>query len=230
MSGLIIPLSEVTISTTLAANSGTNAFSLTGTLLGPQPLSVIFDAGWDGGDVTITGTAANPQTLEIEAWSEVVASTPSATVETTRAFATVTAAAKATVGATANAAQIMALWPTQAPIEPAAVTQALFRGGNVPVQGNVYGADKIKANMLILKAAVASGEVELTPIFWQNGRWWPHPGGKLTVDDTMLNKSAVGRYVSIADPSTWHHVWMKPIADGTLDKSYLTGKMGPVVL
>ena len=230
MSGQIIPLSEVTISTSLAADNVSNAFSLTGTLLGPQPLSVIFDMGWDGGDVTITGTAVNPRTLEVEAWFEVVSSAPGDTVETERAFAVVTAASKSALGATANTAQIKALWPTRAPIEPAAVTQPLSTGGFVPMQGNVYGAQQIKANMVVLKAAVANGEVELTPIFWQDGRWWPHPGGKLSVDDTMLNKSAVGRYVTVADPSTWHHVWLKPIADGEIDTAYLRGKMGPVML
>ena len=173
MSGQIIPLSEVTISTSLAADNVSNAFSLTGTLLGPQPLSVIFDMGWDGGDVTITGTAVNPRTLEVEAWFEVVSSAPGDTVETERAFAVVTAASKSALGATANMAQIKALWPTRAPIEPAAVTQPLSTGGFVPMQGNVYGAQQIKANMVVLKAAVANGEVELTPIFWQDGRWWP---------------------------------------------------------
>ena len=65
--------------------------------------------------------------------------------------------------------------------------------------GNVYGAQQIKANMVVLKAAVANGEAE-TDAFLSRTGWWPHPGGKLSVDDTMLNKSAVGRYVTVADP------------------------------
>ena len=39
---------------------------------------------------------------------------------------------------------------------------------------------------------MTNGAVELTPIFWQDGAGGAPRRGKLSVDDTMLNKSAVG--------------------------------------
>ncbi len=219
MSGRIVPLSLVTVSAALAANAGA-AFTLSANPIGPQPISVVFAAGWDGGSVTITGTAVDPKnvynedgTLRVSAWSEVVAPplVLPGIVETTRAFATVTSASKALVGATTNTAQLKALFPTQAPIQ---------------LSGNVAGADSIHANILITKAWVVTGTVDLVPLLWENDRWWPQPGGTLTVvQGTDLNDSKIGRYVTIGDPSTYYHLWMTNT--GTLGNAYLNGKTGP---
>jgi len=223
VSGRIVPLSLVTVSAALAANDAGSAFSLSANPLGPQPISVLFDGFWDGGSVTITGTAVDPKNPYNEAgqlvatpWSETVS--PSlvvlpAAVETTRAFATVTAASKALVGASAATAQLKALFPTKAPLQQG---------------GNVAGAVDVHANLLILKAAVASGAIALQPLYWEEGRWWPQPGGALAVDDTMLNNSAVGRYVTCGDPTTYYTLWMT--GTGSFSAAWLRGKVGPLSL
>ena len=126
-----------------------------------------------------------------------------------RSFVTVTSATKSAVGATANTAQLKALFPTQAP----------YRLG-----GNVAGSEQLHANLYVLKGFVTTGSVELSILFWENGRWWVQPGGPLTIADTDINKSKVGRFVSIADPSTDLILWLA--STGTLDQAYLYGKMG----
>lgn len=204
----ITPLSEKDISNALAGDSVSNAFTLVDNPLCPQPISVVFDAAWDGGDVTITGTAANDRG-EIVAWSEVVAAVAGSTVETTRAFATVTGASKATVGLSADTAQLRTLFPTQKP----------FSQG-----GPVVGGDKLHAQLYVLKATVTTGTVDLHLLFYEDGRWWVHPGGPLTVADTEINKSKVGRFVSVADPSMDLHLWLAN--SGTLLDAYLSGKNG----
>lgn len=214
MSGRIVPLSAVTVSAALAANSGTNAFVLSANPLGPMPIAVVFQAAWDGGDVTITGTAikdlGNPGS--VVAYTEVVpAPVGGGTVLTTRPFATVTAASKATMGASTDTAQLKTLFPTQPPLK---------------LGGAVAGGADIHANLLVLKSFVVSGAVEIVPLFWENDRWWVQPGGTLAIDDTMLNKSNVGRYVTIGDPTTNYHLWIT--GSGTLDTAYLYGKVGPL--
>jgi hypothetical protein len=214
MSGRVIPLSLVTVSAALAANSGSNAFVLSANPLGPMPISVIFQAAWDGGDVTITGTAiadlGNPGA--VVPYTEVVpAPIGGGTVETVRPFATVTAASKAAVGASANTAQLKTLFPTQPPLK---------------LGGAVAGGVDIHANLLILKGFVTTGAVAIVPIFWEEDRWWVQPGGTLAVDDTMVNNSNVGRYVTTGDPTTNYHLFLT--GAGTLDAAYLRGKVGPL--
>lgn len=213
MSGRIIPLSAVTVSAALAANDAGPALSLSANPLAAQPISVIFAAGWDGGDITITGTAiANPKDpLTLSTYTEVVASAPGTTVETKRPFATVTAANKSAVGATTNTVQLKTLYPTKAPLR---------------LGGNVAGGDQIHANLLVLKSAVTTGTVSLYPIVWEDGRWWPQPGSPLVNADTDLNKSNVGRFVTIGDPTHDYHVWLA--GTGTLDELYVSGKAGPI--
>jgi hypothetical protein len=213
MSGRIIPLSAVTVSVALAANDAGSAFTLSANPLAAQPISVIFAAGWDGGDITITGTAiANPlDPLTLSTYSEVVNSAPGTTVETRRPFATVTAASKSAVGATTNTVQLKTLYPTKAPLR---------------LGGNVAGGDQIHANLLVLKSAVSTGTVSLYPIVWENGRWWPQPGSPLVNADTDLNKSNVGRFVTIGDPTHDYHVWLA--GTGTLAELYVSGKAGPI--
>ncbi len=213
MSGRIIPLSAVTVSAALAGNAAGAALTLSANPLAAQPISVIFAAGWDGGDITITGTAiadrGDPLTLSV--YTEVVASAPGTTVETTRPFATVTAASKSAVGATANTVQLKTLYPTQKPLR---------------LGGNVAGGDHIHANLLVLKSAVTTGSVSLYPLVWENDRWWPQPGAPLVNADTDLNKSNVGRFVTIGDPTHDYHVWLT--GSGTLDVLYVSGKAGPI--
>lgn len=234
MSGKIIPLSAVTVTDALAGNDAGSAFTLTGNpLLGPQPLSVLFASGWDGGNVTITGTAVNPKdprnvdgTPKLVARIETItppASLP-AIVETSWPFGVISAVAKSAVGAAAATAQVKTLYPTQAP------QFVGFRQNGVEsssIGGNVYGSMSLHASILALEGAVISGTIELQPIFYENGRWWPQPGGALSVADTMLNKSAVGRYLTVADPSTIYHVWLTNT--GTFDVAYLYGKNGPSI-
>lgn len=213
MARQIIPLSAVTVSDAVAASGG--AFSVLAQPLGPQPLSVIFGAGWDGGNITIVGTAVsdpNNPTV-VAAYTEVVTAAPGATVETVRPFATVVSVAKSLVGLSADTAQVKTLFPTQAPMR---------------LGGNVAGGDTIHANLLVLKGAVVSGTVDLYPLVWENDRWWPQPGGPLTVAATDLNKSKVGRFVTIGDPTHDYHVWLANT--GTLDELYVSGKAGPLSL
>lgn len=235
MSGKIIPLSAVTVTDALAANDGGSAFTLTGNpLLGPQPLSVLFAAGWDGGNVTITGTAVNPKdpraadgTPKLVARVEVItppASLP-AIVETSWPFGTVSAVAKSAVGAGIATAQVKTLYPTQAP------QLVGFRQNGIEsdsIGGNVYGAMPLHANTLILEGAVTSGTIELQPIFYENGRWWPlTTASAVSIVDTMLGKSNIGRFLTAADPSTIYHVWLTNT--GTFDVAYLYGKNGPSI-
>ena len=213
MSGRIIPMSAVTVSATLAANNAGAALTLSANPLAAQPISVIFGAGWDGGDITITGTAiVNPRDpLTLANYTEVVSSAPGTTVETRRPFATVTAASKGAIGATTNTVQLKTLYPTQGPLR---------------LGGNVAGGDQIHANLLVLKSAVTTGTVSLYPLVWENDRWWPQPGAPLVNADTDLNKSNVGRFVTIGDPSHDYHVWLA--GTGTLDVLYVSGKAGPI--
>ena len=68
----------------------------------PSTLSVTFSTGWDGGDVTVTGTDINGAPL-----SEVFADVDGATVQGVQVFATVTAAIKETpAGVTGDGASI----------------------------------------------------------------------------------------------------------------------------
>lgn len=213
MSGRIIPLSAVTVSSALAADDAGSALSLSANPLAAQPISVIFGAGWDGGDITITGTAIVNKTdpLTLSTYTEVVRSAPGMTVETSRPFATVTAASKSAVGASTDTVQLKTLFPTKAPLR---------------LGGNVAGGDQIHANLLVLKSAVTTGSVSLYPIVWENGRWWPQPGSPLVNADTDLNKSNVGRFVTIGDPTHDYHVWLT--GTGTLAELYVSGKAGPI--
>jgi hypothetical protein len=215
--GQIFPLSEKDLSTALAANDAGSSFAGLADPLGPQPVSVVFQAGWDGGDVTIVGTAVDPIRREVVAWSEVVTAVPGSTVETKRSFVTIVSADKAAVGASTDTAQLRALFPTKPPY--GLKTEA-------GVVGNVAGTQQLHANLYVLKGAVTTGTVELSIIFWENDRWWVHPGGPLTVADTDINKSKVGRFVSVADPSMDLHVWLA--GTGTLDAAWLYGKAGGI--
>lgn len=231
MSGKIIPLSAVSVTNALAGNNAGSAFTLAANPLGPQPLSVVFASGWDGGTVTITGDAVDPKTprnadgtMKLVARVEVI--TPPAilpaTVETAWPFATVSAVAKSTVGAAAATAQVKTLFPTKGPQRVGFVQNGIESDS---IGGNVFGSMPLHANVAILEGAVTTGTIELLPIFWENGRWWPAPGTALSVADTMLNKSNVGRYLTVADSSTEYHVWLTNT--GTLDVAYLYGKDRP---
>ena len=92
------PLSNGTsgLATSLAANSVSNNFV---GLVNPDVLrsiSVDFPAAWDGGNITITGT----DTVGVQ--TEVVTSTPGQTIDTTKAFLTLTSITKSTVGASSQ--------------------------------------------------------------------------------------------------------------------------------
>lgn len=67
----------------------------------PRNVKAVFQAGWDGGDITVVGTdvadAAN---------TEVIADTPGATVVGTKVFKTVTSITKELIGVTANTCSI----------------------------------------------------------------------------------------------------------------------------
>jgi hypothetical protein len=67
----------------------------------PRVLTVTFDALWNKGDVTITGTDGNGDVV-----SEVFGSSPGNTVTGSQVFATVSAASKATSGTAAGPASI----------------------------------------------------------------------------------------------------------------------------
>lgn len=204
MPGNIVPLKVVTVHAALAANAAVDfpgAFTNPPT---PMHIQVVFAALWDGGDVTLTGTDKDGNAL-----SETVASAPGTTVETVRPFKTVTAAAKSTVGATANTVTLQTGYPTKGPAA---------QDPNGAAANGLYGAIEGTATAIMLKAAVTSGAVALTLLFWEDGRWWPHPGGALAVDDTMLNKSAVGRFVT-APRKTFYCLWQT--GTGVLDVTHL---------
>ena len=92
------PLSNSTsgLATSLAANSVSNNFV---GLVNPDVLrsvSVDFPSAWDGGNITITGT----DTVGVQ--TEVVTSTPGQTIDTTKAFLTLTSITKSAVGASSQ--------------------------------------------------------------------------------------------------------------------------------
>ena len=67
----------------------------------PRSVTVTFAAGWDGGNVTVSGQDGFGNALAV-----VVASNPAGTSETDEVFATVTSATKSAVGVAADAASI----------------------------------------------------------------------------------------------------------------------------
>lgn len=87
-----------------AAVAGSAANAFPGPFINPtlaRSLDCVFAAGWDGGNVTVTGVNQFN-----EAVSEVYVAVPGTTVAGTKIFSSITAAAKATVGAAADTVQL----------------------------------------------------------------------------------------------------------------------------
>ena len=92
----------VTVSSAgLAANAAGSAFTLASNPDKPRNLQVAFGSGWDGGNVTINGTDQFGK-----AQVEVFTASAGHTVTGVKCFATVTAAAKGTVGSSSATATI----------------------------------------------------------------------------------------------------------------------------
>lgn len=205
MPGNIVPLKAVTVHAALAANAADTFPGAFTNPPAPMHIQAVFQAGWDGGNVTITGTDAAGAAL-----TETITAAAGSTVETTRAFKTVTAAVKSATGATANTATLKTDFPTQPP----------RADGPAYAETGVYGAIESCSTAVMLKSRVTSGAIALTLLFWEDGRWWPHPGGALAVDDTMLNKAAVGRFVT-APRKTQYLLWQT--GTGVHSESHLRG-------
>lgn len=205
MPGNLVPLKAVTVHGTVAANASNTFPGPFTNPPAPMHVQVVFQAGWDGGDVTLTGTDADGAAL-----TETVTAAAGSTVETTRAFKTVTAASKSATGATTNTATLQTGYPTKPPRQD----------GPAYAETGLYGAIDASSTAVMVKSRVTSGSIALALLFWEDGRWWPHPGGALAVDDTMLNKSAVGRFVT-APRKTFYTLWQT--GTGVHSESHLRG-------
>lgn len=89
------------LATALAANSGTNSFTGLSNPDKCRGIQVTTGAAWDGGNITLTGTNCDGS-----AYVETVFVTPGSTVLSIGPFATLTAATKGTVGASADTATL----------------------------------------------------------------------------------------------------------------------------
>lgn len=97
-----IPNYYSTVHAAFAGNDAANAFPGPFTFTGPKNVEVVFAANWDGGNVLITGTAADKITVQ----TETINANAGNTVKGNKVFGTVTGATKGAVGANAATATI----------------------------------------------------------------------------------------------------------------------------
>lgn len=96
-----LPAYTVAASAALPANTAAPGAFTALSFTGPANIEVVFGAGWDGGNVTLTGTDANGA-----AQTETITAAPGSAVKGNKVFGTLTGAVKASVGATANTATL----------------------------------------------------------------------------------------------------------------------------
>ena len=212
-------------STLHAAVAGSDANAFPGPFAEPlcaQVVAVVTGATYDGGAVTLVGTDADGNVI-----TEVVTPVINETVETVKAFKTITSATKTTVGASADTVTLTTRFPTTGPVQlnrRRAAMQPLEEG-----PGTTVGATEFSGTLVTVKGQAVTGTIKLLPIFWEDGAWWGHPAGALEIDPAVaLNKRAVGRYVTTHDSSVYYHLWLLSGNPAHVVQSVICSKAGYV--
>ena len=209
-----------------AAVAGSDANAFPGPFeapLCPQVVAVVTGATYDGGAVTITGTDGDGNVI-----TETVTPVINSTVETVKAFKTITAATKTTVGASADTVTLTTRFPTTGPVQ----LNRRRSGAMQPAEETPYttvGATELSGSLVTVKGQAVTGTIKLLPIFWEDGKWWSHPAGALEIDPAVaLNKRALGRYVTTHDSSVYYHLWLLSGNPAHVVESIIRSKAGPV--